>query len=69
MRGVEFPDSSRIAKDPHHNGDFEWRFYNKQFWTRHKGSKKWICPKKAHITPARVKMWASLIEEVSDDER
>ena len=43
-----------IAEDPHHDGVFEWRFYNGWFYQRQKNGKEWYPTKRISITPERI---------------
>ena len=48
-------------KDPHHDGVIEWCYWERRFFLRHGISNNWVAPKRAHVTPARVKVWMALL--------
>ena len=61
MKDDNVPKDAPRLKDPHHDGIIEWTYFNRTFWLRHGISKIWTAPKRAHVTAARVKMWATLL--------
>lgn len=52
-----------LARDPHHQLDVEWKYERGRFYQRHDGQSKWTQMKRAHITPARVRVLARMVEE------
>lgn len=59
-----------IASDPHHDGAYEWRFYNGWFYHRAKGSsEEWVTTKNIKPTPERITVLASLVAEAKYEKR
>jgi len=60
MNKITIPQDVKRVKDPHHEGNIEWCFYNDDLYQRCVGQTKWNKVNKTHATPKRAMVLSQL---------